>query len=1097
MGRKSIVPRTRGGPNKGRANNTHNKPPQTNTESKATLQGTQHNSAHHMNSQHIGSHRGAQGGANHNGVHHGNARTGRHGNVAPRKSGGSVSKSQMGYNKSLATLNDARSIFGVINSSLDDFNLINCATALQRLAKARDFNANSSYDVQPLLLKAAHHIQTNPQDCEARQLSGLLWACGKLGIRNEPLEESVQHAALQHFEEFKPQELSNMLWGMAKTTAQRTGLVQGLAKHIATSLRRDKGTDFRSGWTPQGVSNVVWSLASFGEWGVRTTAAVTDVLPALSSAVAERAQLFNAQECANTLYGFAKLQEHTDATTQCSEGISHLTTRLIHDTQWVAANAFTAQQITNVTWAAAKLGLSANAPLMATLESACEAVSARMNSQELSMVLWAFMTLTCANHSVFNTLATCAAQKADTATAQQMATATHAMAKVGLKNDRMMTVFAERAVTCTSDFDKEPRDVAFLAWAYAKLDVRAPHLFKVLSSVGVRQLKRVTVDADYEPKFKKGKRDNASEYTPQHLTMLLFAFAVLNIRDQTFIAEAVRVTACLLQDYNPRDLTNTTWALCELGLTADGHPQLVARISKAARDRLSAFNSQELLKFLGAYERMGGADSELTTAVTSKRTIEYEFPALGNTITLTSETPKDHEGSVRTRVDNNCGGHGRGNTGVTLWEGSHVLAEWLSRVAHPLASPALRCALQGAWDGSAREMRVDGKTCQGVEGNADAEHSNSSGGAVVWQGRTGVEIGAGLGLPSIVASNLGIRMVATDGDDDVLRLLRDNMSSNGCTDARVEKLVWGDKEALHTVSDGTGRHPDLILASDVVYGNDPKQWRKLVRTLVALSGPNTLVLLANVQRYPVHHPLAETKFYTESTAKHFTRSEVPTTELAPKYQRTGAGSCVIHVLRQKQTAATSKYNGASVVVKGKARDYAQDKATDASANLDACKQTVDMDSAHASFQEKRTKSKTIIPEIATSGSTTENKSISSRKRKIDTTSDGNGTVGDEVTAAKNGHTPSTSEHSGSKESSSECVDGAMDRATKKRGGKKSKKQKRSKKEKNIKREATLVALAESSPMSADNSTEGRIDPSEGLSDEEDFPEIEFDGYVYR
>ena len=30
---------------------------------------------------------------------------------------------------------------------------------------------------------------------------------------------------------------------------------------------------------------------------------------------------------------------------------------------------------------------------------------------------------------------------------------------------------------------------------------------------------------------------------------------------------------------------------------------------------------------------------------------------------------------------------------------------------------------------------------------------------------TGVELGAGLGLPSIVASNLGAKMIATDGDD--------------------------------------------------------------------------------------------------------------------------------------------------------------------------------------------------------------------------------------------------------------------------------------------------------------------------------------------
>jgi hypothetical protein len=32
-----------------------------------------------------------------------------------------------------------------------------------------------------------------------------------------------------------------------------------------------------------------------------------------------------------------------------------------------------------------------------------------------------------------------------------------------------------------------------------------------------------------------------------------------------------------------------------------------------------------------------------------------------------------------------------------------------------------------------------------------------------WEGKTGVELGAGLGLPSIVASKLGVKMIATDG----------------------------------------------------------------------------------------------------------------------------------------------------------------------------------------------------------------------------------------------------------------------------------------------------------------------------------------------
>ena len=47
-----------------------------------------------------------------------------------------------------------------------------------------------------------------------------------------------------------------------------------------------------------------------------------------------------------------------------------------------------------------------------------------------------------------------------------------------------------------------------------------------------------------------------------------------------------------------------------------------------------------------------------------------------------------------------------------------------------------------------------------------------------WTGKSAVELGAGLGLPSIVASNLGAKMIATDGDDAVLHLLDMNVKHN-------------------------------------------------------------------------------------------------------------------------------------------------------------------------------------------------------------------------------------------------------------------------------------------------------------------------------
>ena len=140
-----------------------------------------------------------------------------------------------------------------------------------------------------------------------------------------------------------------------------------------------------------------------------------------------------------------------------------------------------------------------------------------------------------------------------------------------------------------------------------------------------------------------------------------------------------------------------------------------------------------------------------------------------------------------------------------------------------------------------------------------------------------------------------------------MKLLRQNVETNTENGARVEKLIWGTKSALKSLD--LTNHPDLVMASDVVYGNDPAKWTNLVQTMRDLSGKNTLLLIANVQRYPLHHPLAEMKFYTEATATYFDRTEIPVNALHPDFQRTGAGNCVIHVFRPRAGDAKRKSSG--------------------------------------------------------------------------------------------------------------------------------------------------------------------------------------------
>ncbi|XP_037655558.1 protein-lysine methyltransferase METTL21C [Choloepus didactylus] len=140
-------------------------------------------------------------------------------------------------------------------------------------------------------------------------------------------------------------------------------------------------------------------------------------------------------------------------------------------------------------------------------------------------------------------------------------------------------------------------------------------------------------------------------------------------------------------------------------------------------------------------------------------------------------------------------------------------------------------------------------------------------GAVVWPGATALcqyleehteelnlqdakvlEIGAGPGLVSIVASILGAQVTATDLPD-VLGNLQYNLLRNTlkCTAhlPEVKELVWG--EDLEQNFPKSTFYYDYVLASDVVY--DHYFLDKLLTTMVYLCQPGTVLLWANKFRF--------------------------------------------------------------------------------------------------------------------------------------------------------------------------------------------------------------------------------------------------------
>ena len=74
-----------------------------------------------------------------------------------------------------------------------------------------------------------------------------------------------------------------------------------------------------------------------------------------------------------------------------------------------------------------------------------------------------------------------------------------------------------------------------------------------------------------------------------------------------------------------------------------------------------------------------------------------------------------------------------------------------------------------------------------------------------------LELGCGLGLPSLAAARLGAAVLATDWADDAIELLRRNAERNGVS-LRVARVRWSEPELLLRAAPW-----DLVLGADLLY----------------------------------------------------------------------------------------------------------------------------------------------------------------------------------------------------------------------------------------------------------------------------------------
>lgn len=115
-------------------------------------------------------------------------------------------------------------------------------------------------------------------------------------------------------------------------------------------------------------------------------------------------------------------------------------------------------------------------------------------------------------------------------------------------------------------------------------------------------------------------------------------------------------------------------------------------------------------------------------------------------------------------------------------------------------------------------------------------------------GRSAIEFGAGLGLPSLAAAHAGFDLLVSDYYDDALLFARRNALRNLGRDLRTRMVDW------RALPEGLGRF-DLVLAADVLY---ERPYAPLVaRAVVSALSPQGVALIADPGRVALGACLAE------------------------------------------------------------------------------------------------------------------------------------------------------------------------------------------------------------------------------------------------
>ncbi|MGO0309282.1 RAP domain-containing protein [Endozoicomonas acroporae] len=236
------------------------------------------------------------------------------------------------------------------------------------------------------------HVKTKAESKEEKDhfrsqgTANLLWALVKLVENGLDLEKTAQlkeavTALLPHVkikaeskeekDHFKPQEVANLLWAMAKLLdnglKKTSKFREAVAALLANVKTKAKSKEEKDHFIPQHISNLLWAVARLVDNGLELekTPKLKEVVVALLPHVKAKAESkeekdhFNTQATANLLWALAKLVDNgleLEKTGPLNEAVAallpHVKTKAESKEK---KDFFNTQGVANLLWAVAKL----------------------------------------------------------------------------------------------------------------------------------------------------------------------------------------------------------------------------------------------------------------------------------------------------------------------------------------------------------------------------------------------------------------------------------------------------------------------------------------------------------------------------------------------------------------------------------------------------------------------------------------------------------------------------------------------------------------------------------------------------------------------